>query len=56
MRIIISNISPEADEIDLLNISGGKTKVKTLEIENRIKRDLNIDVPLLIERELGEVN
>lgn len=53
--LLISNISPDTDEIDLLNITGGKIKVKSLEMERKFKRDINIDIGLMIEKIMNEL-
>ena len=52
--LLISNISPDTDEIDLLNITGGKMKVRSLEMERKFRRDINIDVGLMIEKIMNE--
>ena len=52
--LLISNISPDTDEIDLLNITGGKMKVRSLEMERKFRRDININVGLMIEKIMNE--
>jgi len=48
--IQISNLSNETDEIDILNICGGKIKVKNIEIQRIVKRDINVDLQMLINK------
>jgi hypothetical protein len=52
--LTINNISATIDEIDLINVCGGKLKVKQLDWECRFKRDINVDVELLLEKQIND--